>query len=222
MSLVEIFNSFVFGVLTPLTAACVIPLYPGYISYLSKQFSGDESRKTFALFGLLVLTGVLSFMLSLGLIFSTILQQSLTGVIGLVSPVAFTLLGLFSFLLILNIDFESRFSSYSAPEFENPLMNAFGFGFFFGAIIIPCNPAFISVFLGRALLFTSPVNSLMNFFAFGLGIGSPLLAFTLISSAWSEKIIGTIKTHETMINRASGLIMLGVSVYYLIFVFGGV
>lgn len=215
----EIFSSFFLGLVTPLTAVCVLPLYPGYLSYLSRQLKGNESRKTYTLFGILVVAGVLSFMLLLGVVFSAFLQQSLTSVIEVVSPIAFAILGLLSLILIFDLDFQSKFSNFQAPEFENPLMNAFGFGFFFGAIIVPCNPAFISVFFARAFLFSSPATSLLNFGAFGLGIGFPLLMFSVASSKWSEKVISFLKDHETLINRVSGLIMLSVAVYYLIFVF---
>jgi cytochrome c-type biogenesis protein len=215
----EIFNSFVLGLLTPLTAVCVLPLYPGYLSYLSKQLEGNESRKTYTLFGILVVAGVLSFMLLLGVVFSAFLQQSLTSVIEVVSPIAFGILGILSLVLILDLDFQSKFSGFQAPEFENPLMNAFGFGFFFGAIIVPCNPAFISVFFARAFLFSSPASSLLNFGAFGIGIGFPLLVFSIASSKWSKKVIGFLTSHETLINRGSGLIMLTVAIYYLVFVF---
>lgn len=216
---VELASSFILGLLTPLTAACVLPLYPGYVSYLSKQFSGDDSRKKYAMFGVLVVAGVLAFMLLLGLVFSALLQQSLTGVIGIVSPIAFAVLGVASIALILDLDFQSWLPDYTGPWFENPLLNGFGFGFFFGAIIIPCNPAFISVFFARAFLFNSPASSLLNFGAFGLGIGFPLLAFSLASSNWNQRVIDFIKTHETTINRGSGVFMLVVSLYYLIFVF---
>ncbi|PSG99072.1 MAG: cytochrome C biogenesis protein [Nanohaloarchaea archaeon SW_7_43_1] len=215
----ELSSSFVLGLLTPLTAACVLPLYPGYISYLSKQFSGEESQKTYALFGVVVVGGVMSFMLGLGLIFSALLQLSLTSVIETVSPLAFGLLGMMSIALIIDLDIGSQSSGFEGPEFDNPLASAYGFGFFFGAIIIPCNPAFISVFFARAFLFDTPISSLMNFTAFGLGIGFPLLFFSLASSRWSDRIISVLKRYETEINRVSGLVMLAVSVYYLVFVF---
>ncbi len=219
MALAELLSSFTLGLLTPLTAACVLPLYPGFIAYLSKQFSGEESRKTYALFGLLVVLGVMSFMLLLGIVFSTLLQRSLTGVIEIVSPVAFLLLGLISIGLILDIEFWNRLPSYQGPRSDNPLLNAFGFGFFFGAIIIPCNPAFIAAFFARAFLFQSPVFSVFNFVLFGLGIGFPLLVFSLISSSWSKKIVQTLTMHQTRINRVTGLIMFAVAFYYLFGVF---
>lgn len=216
----ELLSSFLLGLATPVTAVCVLPLYPGFLSYLSKQFDEDPGRKTYALFGTLVVTGVFTFMIAIGVIFTTLLQSSLTGVIEVVSPVAFILLGLFSLVLLADLDFSRYLPQGQTPEFENPLLNAFSFGFFFGAIVIPCNPAFISAFFARALLFDSPINSLANFTIFGLGIGFPLLVFSLVSSQWSNQVINILKTHGTAIHRISGLIMLWISLYYLSCVFG--
>lgn len=217
--LAELLSSFLFGLATPVTASCVLPLYPGYLSYLSKQFSGEESGRMYAIFGAIVVSGVLSFMLVLGLVFTAFLQQSLTNVIGIVSPVAFSILGIISLALLFDFDFRKYIPDRSGPRFENPLANAFGFGFFFGAIVIPCNPLFIAAFFARSFLFETPLTSLLNFTMFGLGIGFPLLAFSVISSAKSQEIIQLLQRHETMINRGSGLFMLGVSIYYLVFVF---
>ncbi len=215
----EFLSSFFLGLATPLTAACVLPLYPGFLSYLSRHFSNDESRKTYVLFGTLVVAGVISFMLSVGLIFSTLIEVSLTSVTQILSPIAFTFLGAVSLAMILNIDFQRYLPSVESPEFDKPLKNAFAFGFFFGAIVLPCNPGYITVFLARATLFNNPVSGLMNFLLFGLGIGFPLLAFSVASSTRSKQVITMLTAHEKRINQVTGLIMLTVSVYYIVFVF---
>jgi len=211
--------SFGLGLATPLTAACVLPLYPGFIAYLTRQLDADADRRTYALFGGVVVAGVLSFMLSLGLVFSFLLQESLTQVIGVVSPVAFGILAAAGAVMLVRPDLLARSGGIDVPEFEDPLLNAFGFGFFFGAIIVPCNPAFIAVFFARAFLLESPLMSLLNFGAFGLGIGAPLLAFTVVSSGWRRQVIDLLTGHEDLVMRGSGGIMLVVALYYLIAVF---
>ncbi len=216
----EIAGSFSIGLLTPLTALCVLPLYPAFLSYLSGQLNQDTDRKTYALMGLTVVSGVMSFMLLLGLVFSTLLQSSLTSVIQMLSPFAFVVLAFASIGMILDLDFSRYLPTGKAPRFDNPLANAFGFGFFFGAIIVPCNPAFIAAFFARAFLFSSPFSSILNFAAFGSGIGMPLMLFSVLSSSHSKKVIGFLKDNETVIRRGSGVLMLGVSLYYLFFVFG--
>ena len=217
--LTELGVNFLLGLATPLTALCVIPLYPSFISYLSDQVRENSSRKMHLMFGAVVVAGLMTFMLLLGLLFTTILQTSLTAVIEVVSPFAFGVLGLIGFLMIFDIDFSSTLPHFDRPEFENPLLNGYSFGFFFGAIIIPCNPALIAVFFSRALLFQDPVSSMFNFISFGIGIGTPLIALSLISAQWNQQIMSFLTQNRELLNRGTGAIVLLISLYYLIKVF---
>jgi cytochrome c-type biogenesis protein len=60
----QLFGSFALGLATPLTAVCVLPLYPGFLAYLSNQ-SGEARLSIGPLAGLMA-TGVIAFMLLLG------------------------------------------------------------------------------------------------------------------------------------------------------------
>lgn len=212
-------SGFVLGLLTPLTAACVLPLYPGFLAYLANRFDEDADRTTYALFGLVVVAGVITFMLLLGLLFSTVLHMSLTTVIEVASPIAFGLLALISITLIADLDFSRVIPQVDAPETGNPLVDGFGFGFFFGAIVVPCNPGFLAALFATSLLAQQPVTNVATFLAFGVGVGFPLLVFSVVSMQWSRQVIRTLTAHRTRINRAAGVIMLLVSLYYLTAVF---
>ncbi len=218
--LAQISEAFILGLLTPLTAACVLPLYPGFLVYLSNQLSGKEqSRKTIALFGFVVTFGVVLFMTLFGLVFTTILKASLTNVIEIISPIAFSILVMISLLLIFDIDIGRFIPKTRAPVVKNPMFNAFLFGFFFGAIVIPCNPLFIAVLFTRTVSTIDFLGNLLRFLFFGVGMGFPLLIFSLVSTASSGAIIGYLLKHKRSINLTAGVIMLTVSLYYLIFVF---
>ena len=158
-------------------------------------------------------------MLLLGLLFTTIFQVSLTSVINVISPIAFGLLGLISLLLIFNVDVGSLFPQIHAPIKKNPYWSAFLFGFFFGGIVIPCNPGFIAAFFARSFLVASPITNILNFLFFGLGIGFPLLVLALLSSARSQALITWLTARKKGLNLIAGLIMLGISIYYLVYVF---
>lgn len=214
--LLDLAESFGLGLATPLGAACVLPLYPGFLAFLSNR---PESGASVRQLGALVAVGVVGFMLAVGLVFSTLLGTSLTRVIGAVSPVAFALLAAGSLLLIGGVEIERHIPTVEPPRAGRPRLSALGYGLFFGAIVLPCNPAFIAVFLGRALLFTDPVGSLLNFLAFGAGMAAPLLALALVSDRYSDRVIGTLTRHSGVVNRLSGVVMLAVSLYYLLFVF---
>ncbi len=212
-------TAFVLGLLTPLTAVCVLPLYPGFLAYLSNQVSEKSDRKTLALFGVVIASGVVVFMTLIGILFTTILQVSLTNVIGIVSPIAFSFLIIISLLLIFDIDIGKYMPKAQVPGTKNPLVGAFAYGFFFGAIVVPCNPLFIAALFARTISTMSFISNVLSFFSFGVGMGFPLLAFSVISTAKSRTIIGYLTRYQRPINFTAGIIMLVISVYYLFFVF---
>jgi cytochrome c-type biogenesis protein len=264
--LVDLGLSFWLGLLTPLTAVCVLPLYPAFLAYMANQFGGQKikdgkisdssdsksdsdssmnngdnvssnveedisgengsngemeqsSKRNYAMFGLLITLGVIIFMFLLGLIFTTIFQASLTKVVGIISPIAFGILFIISLLLIFDFDFSKYIPRPRTPTSKRPVLNALLYGFFFGAIVIPCNPGFIGAFFARAFLVDSFVGSMLNFVAFGFGLGFPLLLFSLISANYSSKIISWLTARKRWINLIAGVLMLIISIYYLVFVF---
>lgn len=213
-------EAFVLGLLTPLGAVCVLPLYPGFLVYLSNQLSTRMGgKRTIVLLGLIITGGVTLFMLLLGLIFTTVLEVSLTNVIGVVSPIAFGILFVISLLLIFNVDVGRFLPRVHSPVTRNPWLSAVTFGFFFGAIVVPCNPLFIAVLFTRTASVTGFLENILRFLAFGLGIGFPLLAFAIISTTATDAIINFLTRYKRIINLIAGLIMLGISAYYLVFVF---
>jgi cytochrome c-type biogenesis protein len=218
--LAEFGTAFVLGLLTPLGAICVLPIYPGFLVYLTNQLSGKEpGRATIMLFALTITGGVVLFMLLLGLIFTTVFEVSLTGVIEVVSPIAFGVLIVISLLLIFNVDVGRFLPKAHTPVTRNPWLSAFVFGFFFGAIVVPCNPLFIAALFTRTVSVAGFVANLFRFLFFGLGISAPLLVLAAISSAATDAIINFLSKYKRWINLTAGLIMFGISLYYLIFVF---
>ena len=219
--LADFFSSFILGLLTPLGVVCVLPLFPGFLAYLANKIPQENPKKNFIILGLLVTAGVITFMFLLGLIFTTFLQASLTNIIGIVSPIAFGILIIISLLLIFNVDFTKYLPQAHAPVLQNPYAGAFVYGFLFGAIVIPCNPAFIAVMFTKTLAISAMqfTTNLLNFLLFGIGMAFPLLAFALISAAASTQVISFLTKYKKHINITAGVIMLVISLYYLFFVF---
>jgi cytochrome c-type biogenesis protein len=229
---------FLIGVATPLTAACVLPLYPAFVAYLASSSGADGDAgidggtdagaggPSPALLGVLVVAGVLSFVGLVGAVFTTVLQESLTGVVAVVSPVAFGVLALVGVALLFDLEVFSRLPTVEPPQSRYPTVSAFAYGFFFGAIVLPCNPGFVALFFARVpILFETRLAGLLGFLAFGLGIGAPLLAFALLSESLGRRATRTLARYSGPINRVTGAIVLGVSLYYLVYVFdvlGGV
>jgi cytochrome c-type biogenesis protein len=212
-------TSFALGIATSVTAFCVIVLYPAFLARLARQVSDDpesrENRRILGTFGLLVTAGVIAFMALVGFLFTYVFEQSIGQVIQVISPIAFAVLFVIGILLM----FDVKFSRQVRPlRIGNPYVSAFVYGFFFGAIVIPCNPGFIALAFARAS--TIPVGQrMLSFIAFGVGIGAPLLAFSLISRANSRWTINFLVDHKRTINLVAGAIMAAIAAYYLLFVF---
>ena len=212
----EVATSFTLGLATPLSAVCVIPLYPAFLAFLSNQ---DEDAPSIAVLGGLVALGVIVFMAGIGLLFTTLLETSLTAVVELVSPPAFGLLAVLGVVLVADLHPQARLPAVEPPQTRFPSLSALAYGAFFGAIVLPCNPGFISVFFARAFLFTDPVSSVANFGAFGVGMASPLLGFAVVSEPWRDRVLGVLTTHRRAINVITGSVLLAIALYYLLFVF---
>jgi cytochrome c-type biogenesis protein len=212
----QVVTSFTLGVATPLSAVCVIPLYPGFLAFLSNQ---DDDAPPIAVLGVLVSLGVIAFMGAVGVLFTTLLETSLTAVVEAVSPPAFALLGALGVVLVADLHPQAALPTLEPPQTRFPSLSAFAYGAFFGAIVLPCNPGFISVFFARAFLFSDPLSSLANFGAFGVGMASPLLAFAVVSEPWRDRVLAALTGNRRLINLATGLVLIGISLYYLFVVF---
>lgn len=210
-------TSYVLGLLTPLTALCVIPLYPAFLARMARQAEKSrDDRTTLAWLGVVVSLGVIAFMALLGLVFTTLLQASLQRVIGIVSPFAFALLFVLGILLMSGVHL---YQKVRLPEPKNPLVGAFIYGFFFGAIVIPCNPLFVAAFFARVATVASAAANFANFLAFGLGIVTPLLALAFVTRAASRWVVNALVRWARPIEFVAGAVMTGVSAYYLVAVF---
>lgn len=211
--------SFLAGLFAPLGAVCVLPLYPAFLSYLSSQLPTQEDGKQIIKLGWMVTFGVITSMFIAGLIFSFILESSLTNAIGIISPIAFGILAIISLFLIFNFDFSKLFPKYNAPILKTPSLTSFIFGLFFGAIVLPCNPASLALLFAISLSTIDFLVNFLNFIFFGIGMATPLLLFAYISSTKVETVITFLSNNKRIINLIAGIIMLVISLYYLIFVF---
>jgi cytochrome c-type biogenesis protein len=217
--LANLWISFLAGLFAPLGAVCVLPLYPGFLSYLASQVTDKENKKQIIIFGVIITLGVILSMFLFGLIFTFFLQKSLTKAIGIISPIAFGILAIISIFLIFNFDLGRFFPKINAPVKKNPYLSSLIFGLFFGAIVLPCNPASLAVLFAVSTSIMEFIVNLFNFVVFGFGMALPLLIFALISAAKSKEILGFLTTKKRAINLIAGIIMLVVAAYYLIFVF---
>ncbi len=218
--LANLWIAFLAGLFAPLGAVCVLPLYPGFLAYLAGKVTQDENpKRKIIMFSVIITLGVILSMFIVGLLFTGIFQSSLTKAIGIISPIAFGILAIISLLLIFNVDFSRFLPKAHAPVLQSPYWSALVFGLFFGAIVLPCNPASLAVLFAVSTSVTSFITNLLNFIVFGIGMGLPLLLLAFISASAGQRFTTWLGTHKKPIDIVAGIIMLGIALYYLIFVF---
>lgn len=218
MSVSGFAQHFVLGVLTPLTAVCVIPLYPAFIAFLASAGDGNRRRPA-ALLGLLVVLGVVSFMAGIGLLYSLVLGSAVNDAVRTFSPIAFWLLAVIGLVMFIDPGVFGRLPTTEPPQSQYPAVSAFSYGFFFGAIVIPCNPGLIAAFFTTTpVLYDTQLQNMLGFLSFGFGMGAPLLGFALVSDSLGQRLTRWLTAHTTLVYRTTGTILLGVSAYYLRFI----
>lgn len=203
-------TSLLLGLLTT-TSPCILPLYPGFLAYLSGQNEIGRSRY---FLGLFVLSGVLTMMLALGGIIA-LLAIPVGSVLVYLLPLADFLILILGILLLLDRNPFKTLPQIQVPALRHPFMNAYVYGLLYGPIALPCSgPMVVSIF---ALSFTvgEAFSQLWVFLWFGLGLGVPLLILSLLSGALQRQLTVFFARHSRIVNFIGGLLLVGVAVYDL-------
>ncbi|MDD1706147.1 MAG: hypothetical protein LUQ12_03810 [Methanoregulaceae archaeon] len=219
MTLSDLTVSFIAGLLSPLGAACILPLYPGYLSFLSSQ--GGEVRTPHAriLLGITAASGILAAMLGFGLIVGVIFTVPMGGVLSVASLVAYGILGVIGILLLLGAWPGLPVRVPDVLKGRSPFTGAFIFGLFFGVLILPCNAGPVTVLLALSTSAADLAANLENFLVYGAGMAIPLIALSALSATEGSRITKTLAEQKRLINIVTGLLMIGVAAYYLLVVF---
>lgn len=196
------------------TSPCVLPLYPGFLAYISGGQQGLQDRPGRYFLGFFVLAGVLTMMLALGGIIA-LLSVSIGAALSFVVPAADLIIILFGILLLLNVNPFKSLPQVQVPVLSHPFVNAFMYGLLYGPIALPCSgPLVVSIF-AISLTVAEALSKLNVFFWFGMGFGIPLLALSFLSGAAQRWITRQFAIRARLINLVSGLLLLGVGIYDL-------
>jgi cytochrome c-type biogenesis protein len=192
------------------TSPCILPLYPGFLAYLSgNHAAGSKSRY---LLGVFVLLGVLTMMLALGGMI-VLLSASIGSVLSLVIPLADLVIIALGILLVLNINPFKQLPQIQVPGLSHPFANAFVYGLLYGPIALPCSgPLVVGIFV-FSLTAGEVFSKLSVFFWFGIGFGLPLLALSLLSGSFQRQITRLFAIHARKVNFLGGILLLAVGFY---------
>jgi cytochrome c-type biogenesis protein len=187
----------------------VLPLYPGFLAYLSGQ-AGEHAGLQRYFLGVFVLAGVLTAMLALGAVIAA-LSISIARLLSIAIPAAIVATLLLGVLLLLDRNPFYRMPQVQVPLLRHPALNAYAYGLLYGPIAMPCSgPLVVAIFvysftLGEAL------SQLWAFAWFGVGLGAPLLAISLLSGAVQRGLTRWFALHSRAVNRAGGLLLIAVA-----------
>ncbi len=197
------------------TNPCVLPLYPGFLAYISGGREALQNSRQRYFLGFFVLAGVLSMMLALGALIAT-LAVSIGRVLSIVIPIADLLILALGIMMIANINPFKQIPQVQIPFLKHPFANAFIYGLLYGPITLPCSgPLIVGIF---AFSFTAGevLSKLGVFFWFGIGFGIPLLVLSLLSGASQHWLTRQFAKRSRQINLIAGLLLVGVAIFDLI------
>ena len=196
------------------TSPCVLPLYPGFLAYISSGQAGLSNKSSRYFLGFFVLAGVLTMMLALGGLIA-LLSVSIGSALAVIIPIADAVIILFGVLLLLDINPFKSLPQVQVPVLSHPFVNAFLYGLLYGPIALPCSgPLVVSIF-ALSLTAVEALSKLNIFFWFGMGFGIPLLLLSFLSGAAQRWITRQFALRARLINIVSGLLLVGVGLYDL-------
>jgi cytochrome c-type biogenesis protein len=192
---------------------CVLPLYPGFLAYLSGGQLATTSRRRYFL-GCFVLAGVLVMMLLLGALIA-LLSISIGAALRWVVPVSDIIIIGLGALLIFNVNPFKALPQIRIPALRRPLANAFAYGLLYGPLTLPCSgPLIVSIF-ALSLTAGEALSRLSVFLWFGLGFGLPLLILSFLAGGAQRQLTQVLARHTRIINRIAGVMLVGIGLYDL-------
>jgi len=193
---------------------CVLPLYPGFLAYLSGQAGTETGRLRYVL-GAFVLAGVLTAMLILGAMMAA-LSVSIGRVLAILIPIAIVVILVLGVLLLLNRNPFYGLPQIKVPLLRRPWLNAYVYGLLYGPIAMPCSgPLVVAIFV-YSFTFGEAASKLWVFLWFGLGFGVPLLILSLLSGALQRQLTLWFARHSRAINVVGGLLLIAIAIYDLV------
>ena len=195
------------------TSPCVLPLYPGFLAYLSGQTQPSIGRPRYFL-GLFVLAGVLTMMLALGALIAA-LAVPIGSTLAYVVPLTDLVILLLGVALILDRNPFKTLPQIQIPALRHPLFNAYAYGLLYGPLTLPCSAPLVVGVFALSLTAGEAISKLWVLMWFGVGLGVPLLILSLLSGALQRQLATLFARHSRVVNVIGGLLLVGVAVYDL-------
>jgi cytochrome c-type biogenesis protein len=193
---------------------CLLPLYPGFLAYLSANAGSLAGRRGTGLLGLLVLLGLLTTMVLIGVVLVAI-SAPIGRVASILVPLVDAFLIVLGVLLIAGRNPFNRLPGMRVPVVHNPFGQAYVYGMMLGPIALPCAGPFLAALLAVSVGFADAALGLVTFVVFGLGFGLPLVLLSLLAGARQRSIVRFVTAHHRAIEVGSGIVLIVVALWDL-------
>ncbi len=191
---------------------CLLPLYPGFIAYLGSNAQALEGRRATGLLGLLVLGGVLTMMVAIGIVLLVIAVPT-SRLLAYTTPLVDGLLVILGILLLLGRNPFERLPGMRVPIVPNPYAQAYIYGMMLGPIALPCAGPFLVSLLGISLGVADALGKVGTFVMFGLGFGLPLVLLSLLTSVRSRSVVRWMVSHHRAVEVISGVLLVAIGTF---------
>lgn len=193
---------------------CLLPLYPGFIGYLSANAHGLDGRRATGVLGLLVLLGVLTTTVAAG---AALVAVSLPvgQVASLLVPIVDALLIVLGVLLIAGRNPFERLPGMRVPLVRDPYGQAYVYGVMLGPLALPCAGPFLAALLALSAGIGDVALRLGTFVVFGLGFGLPLVILSLLAGARQREVVRFVLERHRRIEIVAGTILIAVALWDL-------
>jgi cytochrome c-type biogenesis protein len=193
---------------------CLLPLYPGFLAYLSANAGALAGRRASGLLGLLILAGLLTMMVALGLALFAISVPA-GRVASYLVPVIDGLLLALGVLLIIGRNPFNRLPGMRVPLVANPYGQAYVYGLMLGPLALPCAGPFLAALLAVSVGFGDAVARVGTFVVFGLGFGMPLVLLSLLAGTRQRAIVRFVLERHRAIEVVAGVVLIAVAIWDL-------
>ena len=209
----EYLKAFALGNGAILSNVCLLPLYPGMFVMFANQSGNTRARRVLPLLGVLVLAGVLTVMVALGLVLH-LLHTAFADVLDYALPVIYLVVLVLGIAMLAGRNPFARLATTEAPVLRSPVATSYLYGMALGPMTLPCTgPIVLSAFTIGSVAGTGRlVDSLAYFLAFGLGFGWPLGALPFLATPVQRSITRFLGRHHTAVSVLSGLLLVGIAI----------
>lgn len=208
---------------------CVLPLYPGFLAYLTAPgaaagaapagtgTTGSVARRPPpAVAAILVWLGVVVGMVAIGALLA-LLSVSLGSVLRVALPIIdLVLIGL-GLLLLAGRNPFARLPQATPRGLGSagPMAGSFVYGLMFAPIALPCSGPFLIGIFVASLTIGDAARQLAFFGAFGVGFGLPLLALGLVGQARARDLASAVIRWERPLQLVMGVALVAVGAWDL-------